>query len=97
VDVTLLCAREINTGLHSRGRRVHWMGFRRRELHKRQAEESAEQDVFDDEPDWEGGRARERKGLRWNKTSKSGLDAMVSAVRRSAAEMGKHRVGSGEN
>lgn len=53
------------------------MGFRRRELHKRQADESAEQATFDDEPDWEGGRARERKGLRWNKQSKSGFDAMV--------------------
>ena len=53
------------------------MGFRRRELHKRQAVETPEKGIFDDEPDWEGGRVRERKGLRWNKQSKSGFDAMV--------------------
>ena len=34
----------------------------------------------DDEPDWEGGRARERKGLKWNKISKTGFDAVVRPV-----------------
>ena len=43
--------------------------------------------VFDDEPDWEGGRARERKGLKWNKASKTGFDALVRRGLMSAASM----------
>lgn len=53
------------------------MGFRRRELHKRQFDESEQAHYDNDEPDWEGGRARERKGLKWNKQHKTGFDAMV--------------------
>ncbi len=43
--------------------------------------------LFDDEPDWEGGRARERKGLKWNKASKTGFDALVRRGLMSAASI----------
>jgi hypothetical protein len=51
------------------------MGFRRRQLNKRK-EFDNDSLFFEDEPDWEGGRANERKkGLKLRK--KKGFDAWV--------------------
>ena len=56
---------------------------RRRDVWQVEHAGSAGGEAFDDdEPDWEGGRARERKGLKWNKMSKTGFDAVVRRVPR---------------
>ena len=52
------------------------MGFRRRQLNKRKEFDNDDSLFFEDEPDWEGGQANERKkGLKLRK--KKGFDAWV--------------------